>query len=190
VITEEAILEGCIAGKRHSQKQLYDRYAAEMLSVCRRYARSRDEAEDLLQEGFVKVFSNIRSFRGEGSLAGWIKRIMINLAINQTKKNKRVPYMEDIEEIHETEIVPEEVPAELPVDGNTMMEWIHSLPEGYRMVFNLYVFEEMSHKAIGEMLEISENTSKTQLLKARRWLQKKVNEYAVKKRFAINHERK
>jgi len=185
VITEEAIIEGCIAGKRASQKQLYDRFAAEMFSVCLRYAHNREEAEDLLQEGFIRVFTSITSFRGEGSLAGWIKRIMINLAINQLKKNKRVPYHEDIDGVGDAGKTMEE-PGEAPeIPHDTLMQWIRELPEGYRTVFNLFVFEEYGHKEIADMLGISESTSKTQLLKARRWLAVKVRDYETNKRFAI-----
>jgi RNA polymerase sigma factor (sigma-70 family) len=104
---------------------------------------------------------------------------MINLAINNSKKNKRTPYQQDISEINETEIETDEPAFEMPFPPDKLMEWIQSLPEGYRMVFNLYVFEEQTHKAIGELLEISENTSKTQLLKARKWLQKRIQEYSI-----------
>lgn len=179
MIVDESILEGCIAGKREAQYELYKKFASSMLALCFRYARNRDEAEDLLQEGFLKVFQKISSFRREGSFEGWMKRIMINNALNEIKKNRRIPFLEDIEGINETLIVdPEEPEGNLnPVPADVLLEMIHSLPEGYRIVFTLYVVEDYSHREIASELNISENTSKTQLLKARRVLKNKLNEY-------------
>lgn len=146
-----------------------------MYSVCLRYSRNRDEAKDLLQDGFIRVFEHINDFRKEGSLVGWIKRIMINNAVNHYKKINRIPVHEDIGEINETEIIgAAEVREEERITPEFLIELIKSLPEGYRMVFNLYVFEGYSHKEISEWLSITESTSKTQLLKARRWLRKKI----------------
>jgi RNA polymerase sigma-70 factor (ECF subfamily) len=160
-----------------------------MLAVCFRYARNRDEAEDLLQEGFLKVFQKISSFRREGSFEGWMKRIMINNSLNEIKKNRRIPFLEDIDIINETQIVNQDEIAgnQDLVPGDVLMEMIRSLPEGYRIVFTLYVVEDFSHKEIASELNISESTSKTQLLKARRVLKNKLNEYyTVKKHNLIN----
>ena len=147
-----------------------------MMGVCLRYSQNREEAEDILQEGFLKVFQNISTFRKEGSLEGWIKRIMINHALNQFRKNRRNPFLADIEEINETEILDydETTRSVEPVPEEILISLIQSLPQGYRVVFNLYVMEENSHKEIAEALNISENTSKTQLMKARRLLRKKL----------------
>jgi RNA polymerase sigma-70 factor (ECF subfamily) len=189
MIIDEAILEGCIAGKREAQYELYKKFASSMLALCFRYARNRDEAEDFLQEGFLKVFQKISSFRREGSFEGWMKRIMINNALNGIKKNRKVPFLEDIEAINETQIVDLEEPAATPdpIPADVLLEMIRSLPEGYRIVFSLYVMEDYSHKEIANELKISENTSKTQLLKARRVLKNKLNEYyTVKKHNLIN----
>jgi RNA polymerase sigma factor (sigma-70 family) len=179
MIVDESILEGCIAGKREAQFELYNKYASSMLAVCFRYARNRDEAEDLLQEGFLRVFQKITSFRREGSFEGWMKRIMINNALNQIKKNRKTPFLEDIELINETQIVDTDGASGLlePVPADVLLEMIRSLPEGYRIVFTLYVMEDYSHREIATELKISENTSKTQLLKARRVLKTKLNEY-------------
>jgi RNA polymerase sigma factor (sigma-70 family) len=173
---EELIIEGCIAGKRNEQCLLYKKFAPVMMGVCLRYSQNREEAEDILQEGFLKVFQNINTFRKEGSLEGWIKRIMINHALNQFRKNRRNPFLEDIEEINETEILDHDETSRSvdPVPEATLISLIQSLPQGYRVVFNLYVMEENSHKEIAEVLNISENTSKTQLMKARRLLRKKL----------------
>ena len=189
MIIDESILEGCIAGKREAQYELYKKFASSMLALCFRYARNRVEAEDLLQEGFLKVFQKISSFRREGSFEGWMKRIMINNALNEIKKNRRIPFLEDIEVINETQIVDTDEPAGNldPVPADVLLEMIRLLPEGYRIVFTLYVMEDFRHKEIASELNISENTSKTQLLKARRVLKNKLNEYyTIKKHNFIN----
>jgi RNA polymerase sigma-70 factor (ECF subfamily) len=173
---DDSIIEGCIAGKRSAQSALYKAYSAVMLSICMRYARSRDEAEDILQEAFLKIFRNIGTYRREGSFEGWMKRIIINHALNCFRKNRKMPFIEDIDNVNETQIVEAEdpMPLDVPVPANTLIHLIRQLPPGYRMVFNMYVFEEYSHKEIAEMLNFSESTSKTQLLKARKMLRKKL----------------
>ncbi len=184
---EETILQGCIEGKRNAQYQLYRKFSSIMLGVCLRYSQSREEAEDILQEGFLKVFQNIASFRKEGSLEGWIKRIMINHALNRFRKNRKLPFYENIEEINETEIIDtnEEPAINEPFLAEILLSMIQSLPQGYRVVFNMYVFEDFSHKEIGETLNISDNTSKTQLMKARRLLRKKLEEFKQKQHLAF-----
>jgi len=191
MFNEEIILKGCREGKRTAQKQLYEKYVSAMLAICLRYSKSRDEAEDLVQEGFLKIFHNINTYRKHGSLEGWIKRIMINHALNQYKKNRKIPFAEDVEEINENEIISfdEEVENIEPVQPEALLAMIQSLPEGYRMVFNLYVFEGYSHKEIAETMNFSENTSKTQLMKARRQLQKKFLEFTNLKETALVNER-
>jgi RNA polymerase sigma factor (sigma-70 family) len=183
MLIDETILQGCIEGKRNAQYELYRKFASTMLGVCLRYSQSRQEAEDILQEGFLKVFQNIHSFRKEGSLEGWIKRIMINHALNRFRKNRKQPFFEDIGEINETEIIEAnedtEIGEKFPAD--LLFSMIQSLPQGYRVVFNMYVFEDYSHKDIGEALNISENTSKTQLMKARRLLRRKIEDFKHKK---------
>ena len=188
---EEIILKGCREGKRIAQKQLYDKYVSSMLAICLRYSKSRNEAEDLLQEGFLKIFQNINTYRKHGSLEGWIKRIMINHALNQYKKNRKIPFAEDVDSINENEIlsVHEEVENNEPVPAETLLAMIQSLPEGYRLVFNLYVFEGYSHREIAEAINFSENTSKTQLMKARRQLQEKILQYTNMKETALVNER-
>jgi RNA polymerase sigma-70 factor (ECF subfamily) len=190
MIFDESILEGCIAGKREAQYELYKKFASSMLAGCFRYARNRNEAEDLLQEGFLKVFQKISSFRREGSFEGWVKRIMINNALNEIKKNRRTPFLEDIDVINETQIVDQNAPTGSldPVPADVLLEMIRTLPEGYRIVFTLYVIEEFSHKEIANELNISENTSKTQLLKARRVLKNKLNEYYTIKKYNFVNE--
>jgi RNA polymerase sigma factor (sigma-70 family) len=187
MLIDETILQGCIEGKRNAQYELYRKFASTMLGVCVRYSQSRQEAEDILQEGFLKVFQNIASFRKEGSLEGWIKRIMINHALNRFRKNRKQPFYEDIEEINETEIIKtnEEPAVNETYPTEILLSMIQSLPQGYRLVFNMYVFEDYSHKEIADTLKISENTSKTQLMKARRLLRKKLEEINHKQHLAF-----
>ena len=167
---DEKIIQGCIAGKRRAQNQLYNTFASGMLGVCMRYCVSMDEAEDVLQEGFIKVFKYIKNYRSEGSFEGWIRRIMVNTAITNYNKRSKV-YHEEINEntlSSESESTGDEV--YLPVEKETLMRLIQQMPEGYKMVLNLYVFEGYKHKEISGILDISENTSKSQLSKARKYL--------------------
>ncbi|MEI7490086.1 MAG: sigma-70 family RNA polymerase sigma factor [Bacteroidota bacterium] len=183
MVIDEKIVKDCIAGKRQAQKLLFDTFAPLMLGVCIRYCRDRDEAEDILQEAFIKVFQNIHSFRGEGSLTGWIKRVVVNHAINYINKRNKIARHEKIDEIRETEIIDMNEVIEFPEEYNPalLLKLIQELPSGYRTVFNLHIFEDYGHKEIAEALGISENTSKTQLFKARRWLKNKIEENRLKK---------
>jgi RNA polymerase sigma-70 factor (ECF subfamily) len=191
MFVDDSILEGCIEGKRSAQSALYRKFASVMLAVCMRYAHDQDEAEDILQEAFLKVFQNIGTYRREGSFEGWMKRIMINHALNHFRKNRKLPYHEDIEGINETEIIDfgERESQHPPISADTLMKLIQGLPPGYRLVFNMYVFEEYSHKEIADMLGISENTSKTQLLKARRMLRNRLTELKLTKNIVFVNER-
>ena len=172
---EEKIVEGCISGKRRAQNQLYQKYAPGMLGVCLRYSKNIAEAEDILQEGFIKVFKNIKNFRKEGSFEGWIRRIIINSAITHINKNKII-----FREIDEEKLeYPEEQESNesfAPVNQEVLLNLIQNMPDGYRMVMNLYVFEGFSHKEVSEVLRISESTSKSQLSKARKYLKNKLKE--------------
>jgi RNA polymerase sigma-70 factor (ECF subfamily) len=183
MVIDEQIVKDCIAGKRQAQKLLFETFAPVMLGVCMRYCHDRDEAEDILQEAFIKVFQNIHSFRGEGSLAGWIKRVIVNHAINYINKRNKIARHEKIDEIRETEILDFNETVEFPDEYNPalLLKLIQDLPEGYRTVFNLHIFEDYGHKEIARILGITENTSKTQLFKARRWLKNKIEETRIKK---------
>ena len=153
-----------------------------MFGVCMRYCKNKEEAEDVLQEGFIKIFLSMKKFefKGEGSLTNWIRRIMVNAAINYHRDNLKHCYHTDIETIS---ISAEELPnynteqiSEEPASPEKIMEIVQMLPLGYRMVFNLYVFEKYTHKNIAEILKISESTSKTQLMKARKMIKQKIAE--------------
>ncbi|MCF8366395.1 MAG: sigma-70 family RNA polymerase sigma factor [Bacteroidales bacterium] len=186
---DQKIIEDVKKGKRHAQNMLYKHYAPSMLGICMRYAKSRDEAEDMAQEGFIKIFTGISGFRGEGSFEGWMKRIMVNTAITYYKSNLKHQYHSDVDEINET-LVNEDEDADEDDDvvnfsKAQLMSVIQGLPEGYRMVFNLYVFEQYAHKDIADTLGISVNTSKSQLSKARRMLVSRLSQISRNKKIAI-----
>jgi RNA polymerase sigma factor (sigma-70 family) len=174
---EVKLIEGCLAGKRKAQSELYSRFAPLLYGICLRYASNRFEAQDMLQEGFIKVFSSLSSYESKGSFEGWVKRVVINNTLNHIRSNSKQKLFSDLAEV---ENVPDPVPEvdESPTapDKEIMLRLIQELPEGYRMVFNLYVFEDYTHKEIAEVAGISENTSKTQLMRARNLLQKKISE--------------
>jgi RNA polymerase sigma-70 factor (ECF subfamily) len=168
---ETELIEGCLGLDKRSQEQLYKRYANIMWGVCLRYSRSREEAEDILQEGFIKVFDNISKFRQEGSFEGWIRRIMVNTAL---KHYSKVEFSEQSGDDEEScgSIAPEAVSR---LNEKDLLNIIAGLPEGYRLVFNLYAIEGYDHKEIASMLGIGESTSRSQLAKARAMLQQKLN---------------
>lgn len=173
------IFEGCIKGKRHAQNMLYREYAPSMLGICLRYAKSKDEAEDMVQEGFIKIFTKIKDYRGDGAFGGWMRRIMVNTAISQYKKNLKHQYHSDIDDMDDTLQLADPSHfdlGEVSIAKDKLMDLIQGLPEGYKLVFNLYVFEQYAHKEIAESLGISINTSKSQLSKARRLLASRITQ--------------
>lgn len=181
--SDDQLIEGCKDGKRHAFNMLYKKYAPLLLGVCLRYSGSKSEAEDVLQEGFIKVFKNIKGYEGRGSFEGWLKRIMVNTAINQYKLTKKHKHHEEINS--DRGVSDENDDGYIDVYGDfsqeQLMSMINSLPVGYRMVFNLYVFEGMSHKEISEIMDFQESTSKSQLSKARRLLRTRIQEIQLKR---------
>jgi len=177
--SDDQIIVGCQKGKRKAFSQLFENYAPVMLGVCMRYCKNRSAAEDVMQDGFIKVFSQIHKFRHEGSFEGWIKRIMINAAIDNYQSNLKHAFHEDISEVDQESVLlgdmeEEDFPEDMNISFERLMDMIQDLPDGYRMVFNLYAIENYSHKEIASLLGISENTSKTQLRKARKSLRKRI----------------
>ncbi len=168
-MTEESILKGCLRNDAASQKELYNRYSPKMLAVCYRFAHNREDAEDMLQEGFIKVFSQIHTFRNQGAFEGWIRRIIVHTCINNLKKNKK--FNESVDIIHATtmQIREESVPS--IVQAKQVVECIRILPIGYRTVLNLYAIEGYSHREIGTMLDIEESTSRSQYTRAKQMLE-------------------
>ena len=172
--SEEEILKQCLKGDRIFQKILYDRYAGKMLDVCFRYANSREEAEDVLQEAFITVFEKLQQFRSEGSLEGWIRRIMINKSIEHYRKASRLFTIVNvnIEEESNKFVSSEDIISN--ISSKELLELVQELSPVYRMVFNLFAFEGMKHKEIAQELGISEGTSKSNLSDARATLKRKV----------------
>ncbi len=173
--SEKRLVKQCIAGKGDAQREVYERYSGEMLAVCRRYTNNLEDAEEVLSNGFIKVFKRIDQYRGEGALGAWIRRVMVREALNfiRYKKNLFVEVEEEFQAEFGHSSTAEHYEAE------HLMRMIDELPTGYRTVFNLYAIEGYNHKEIGEMLEISENTSKSQLSKARKQLQEKLSKYEL-----------
>ncbi|MFN0201914.1 MAG: RNA polymerase sigma factor [Bacteroidia bacterium] len=168
-----SIIEGCIKQNPLAQRRLYEVFAAKMLAVCFRYARDRDEAEDILQEGFIKVFRNIEKYAFNGSLEGWVRKIMVNTAIDTIRKNRSIMLETPINDSI-TESYAEDAIDNLEVEA--LMQMIQELPAGYRIVFNLYAIEGYSHAEIGEQLGITESTSRSQYTRAKALLKKRVCE--------------
>lgn len=169
---DEDFIARCVDNDPKAQGELYKWFAPKMFGICLRYAKNQMEAEDVLQEGFIKIFRYLKDYRSDGSLEGWIRRTMVNTAINFYKKKLR--YQKDIS-LEQTEpFNPGEESALDKLSAKELLEFVQELPDGYRMVFNLNIIEGYTHKEIGEMLNISENTSKSQLSRARGVLQTKL----------------
>ena len=168
---EVKLIKACTKGHRQAQRQLYDMFSSDMYVVCLRYCKNDEEAQDILQESFVKVFKNISSFRGDSKLYHWIKRIVINTALNQ-QRNKR--YLYPIIDIKENHSVSDDEYAVADFNWKELLKMVMSLPEGCRVIFNLYAIEGYNHREIAKMLDISEGTSKSQYSRARQLLQKRI----------------
>ena len=168
----EDFIERCLDNDPKAQGELYKGFAPKMFGICLRYTRNRMEAEDILQEGFIKVFRYLKDYRSDGSLEGWVRKTMVNTAINFYKKKAK--YQRDISLDQTEPINHDEENAIDKLSAKELMVHIQELPDGYRMVFNLSIIEGYTHKEIGEMLNISENTSKSQLSRARSVLQGKL----------------
>lgn len=172
------VVKGCREQNPLSQKQLYQQFAGKMMGICVRYCQNVELAKDAMQEGFVKVFKHIDSFNGKSKVDTWMTRIMINTTLNQIKKHKRYDLIEDNESTsdfinNQHDVSPDSITA---LSHAELLDMLHELPDGYRIVFNLYAVEGYNHREIGEQLGISEGTSKSQLNRARKQLQKLVTE--------------
>lgn len=160
-------------GDRQAQSTLYSFFAPKMFVVCLRYSKNREEAEEVLQEGFLKVFQHLGQFRDEGSFEGWVRKIMVNCALQRLRSNARLAPVLNIESYNEQFVMPSI--AESKLSSKELLQLVMTLPPAYRMVFNLYVFEGYKHKEIADLLGISEGTSKSNLSDARMFLQKQLN---------------
>ena len=169
---ESALIEACIAGNYRAQKKLYRLYASQMMGVCMRYSSCEADAEDILQEGFIRVFRFLDTFNGSGPLGGWIRRIMINVALQRFRENKRMHFLR----LEDSEVIKQEVSDDAlsKMSADELLELIQRLPIGYRTVFNLYAIEGFMHREIAEKLGISEGTSKSQYSRCREMLREMI----------------
>ncbi len=179
--SDSDLIEGCIKGERKMQRELYDRYAAKMYGVCLRYAANAEEAEDVLQEGFIKVFRKMTTFRNEGSFEGWIRRIFVNTAIEHYRKKT---YLQPITEQEENTVEGKYISVLDKLAEKDIINLVQQLSPGYRTVFNMYVVEGYTHKQIADQLGISEGTSKSQLSRAKQILQEMVQTFIERRKQA------
>jgi RNA polymerase sigma factor (sigma-70 family) len=167
---DQLLIKGCIAGDRAFQTKLYDLFAPKMLGVCLRYAKNREEAEEILHEGFLRVFTYINKFKGAGSFEGWIRKIMVNCALLRYRNKSHLQPVIRLDTSGYNAADETDIASNL--DAKELLSLVQTLPPGYRIVFNLYVFEGYKHREIAEALGISEGTSKSNLSDARTYLQK------------------
>lgn len=187
-MSEEELLQGCLQNSAAAQRELYYRFSGKMLSVCYRYGQNREDAEDMLQEGFIKVFSQIHTFQNRGALEGWIRRITVHTCINILKKNKR--FNESVDIIHANTVPVDEDVIPSIMQAKEVVECIRLLPIGYRTVLNLYAIEGYSHREIANMLDVEESTSRSQYTRAKAMLEdilikKKIIQKKSEQRFWI-----
>ena len=185
VYSDEELIEGCKKHDRHMQEMLYDKYSSSMYVVALRYSRMQQEAEDILQEAFVKVFQSIERFRGDSSLPYWIKRIVVNTALNHQRSKLYLFPMVDVSELHDHG---RESTVLSDIGYRELLGMVQELPDGCRIIFNLYAIEGYKHQEIAGMLDISEGTSKSQYARAKILLQQKVikhygSEYARRREY-------
>jgi len=170
---EKELVEKCLGNDKSAQKLLYDTYSSQMMGLCMRYANSREEGEDILIEGFTKIFSNLQNFRFDCSLGAWMRRIMVNTAISHFRmhhKHHNTLPLENAEgELRGTHELPSD-----HIQEKELLALIQRMPETYRVIFNLAVIEGYSHQEIGAMLDIQESTSRSQLTRARNWLKERL----------------
>ncbi len=168
-MTEEQMLVGSIKNNASAQEAFYNKFSPKMLGVCYRFAKNREDAEDMLQEGFIKIFTQLHQYRNEGALEGWIRRIVVHTCINVLKKNKK--FAESVDIIHANSIHVKEDMIPSIMQAKQVVECIRMLPMGYKTVLNLYAIEGYSHKEIASMLDIEESTSRSQYTRAKAMLE-------------------
>jgi len=173
-VTDKSLVKGCMEGDRTMQKALYEKYKVAMYMLCLRYAKNREEAEDLLQEGFMKVFRDLHQFdSNKGALYTWVRRVVLNVVLMHLRSKKVLFGSVELDQVINLHATNDDVFSDL--GAKELTELIQKLPDGYRVVFNLYVVEGFNHREIGEMLNVSINTSKTQLFKAKAMLRKRLS---------------
>lgn len=176
---DSALVKKCINGDARAQRALFEKFAPKMLGVCMRYAKNTEQAEDVLQDGFVKVFTKLSKYSGNGSLEGWIRRIIVNTALDEIRKNVKFQKNVQVDEVDYKLELNGHILEGLAADD--LMKIINDLPDGYRVVFNMFAIEGYSHKEIAVQLNISENTSKSQYSRARAYLKTKLEELGIER---------
>lgn len=167
-MTDEQLVKACVSGNVAAQKTFYERFARKMMGVCIRYTHSTEEAEDVLQDAFIKIFNHLNEYQNKGSLEGWVRRIMVNTALDSYRKNKKRQSDLDVDQVgflleHKSYIVE-------GIQADDLLKIVQALPEGYRVVFNLFAIEGFSHKEIADRLGVTESTSKSQYSRAKKLL--------------------
>lgn len=173
-MSDSELVSECLKGKSSAQQTLFQLYSGKMFALCLRYMGNSMEAEEVLQESFIKVFEKLKQWKGEGPLGGWIRTIVVNTSLTRIKNNKKFRFDKNIDEA--IGINNEQETQLQALQAADLLKLIALMPEGYRTVFNLFVVEGYGHKEIADLLGISESTSKTQFLKAKNWLIKRLNE--------------
>lgn len=176
-MTERQLIKRCQQGDGKALKYLYERYADKMLGVCYRYVNDRDTARDLVHDGFVTVFTKISDFRGDGAFEGWLRRIFVNTALGYLRKNANFNDPRQVDEIYD--LKENGASALENISAGELLEMIGRMPDGYRTVLNLYAVEGYSHKEIADLLNISENTSRSQFSRAKASLQRSLKKYEM-----------
>ena len=178
-MNEPTLVKKCLKRDQRAQKELFDKYSPKMMGVCLRYMKNKEQAEDALQDGFVKVFSKLNLYKGKGSLEGWVRRVLVNTCLDQIRKKVKLNMNVSMDEVeymieHNGYIIE-------GLSAKDLLEMVNSMPDGYRVVFNMFAIEGYSHKEIAKELGVSENTSKTQYLRARGYLRIKMEEQGIER---------
>jgi len=172
-LSDKELIAGCLNNDSNSQRFLFYKYAGVMKTLCLRYVGDDSEADDVMQEGFIKMFNNLRTFRHEGSFEGWLRRIMINLCLKHINEKKKAR-TDSLDDVAETWTDGQDIDSQL--SEQDLLKGLMKLPTGYRTIFNMYVIEGYSHKEISKLLGIEESTSRSQLVKAKGFLRKILND--------------
>jgi RNA polymerase sigma-70 factor (ECF subfamily) len=173
-MTEEELIDRCLQLNDKAQEELYNLYSSKMMGIVLRYVKSYEEAQDVMQDGFIKVFEKLNTFTKEGSFEGWVRRIIVNTALDYLRRIKNEKFHVDVDEVNY--LLADQTVILESIAADDLLKIIQTLPVGYQTVFNLYAIEGFTHKEIGEQLGVSENTSKSQYSRARSFLQKKLEE--------------
>lgn len=176
---DSALVKKCLKGDSRAQRALFEKFAPKMLGVCMRYAKNTQQAEDVLQDGFVKVFTKLSNYSGNGSLEGWIRRIIVNTALDEIRRNVKFQSNVNVDDVDYKLELDSHIVEGLAAED--LMKVVNDLPDGYRIVFNMFAIEGYSHKEIAMQLNISENTSKSQYSRARAYLKNKLEELGIER---------